>query len=190
MNFYSDQIIAEIIKDSSLTNKIKIKELYTKIEDFKAVNKFAVINMSAYDIKTDYTTCLLEDKNNTIAFYCLDKEFSVKNSPSSLIFRKYKYRNKIQYCILFACTETEYRGKGYASKMMDGFIDRIRQENSKNKGLDIKIVLNSFESSVLFYVNYGFTWTGDSILKYPKLLNHEVYDEAKEYFIMELIITI
>ena len=73
---------------------------------------------------------------------------------------------------------------------MDGFIDRIRQENSKNKGYDIKIILNSFESSVLFYEHYGFRWTGDSILKHPKLLNHETYDEAKEYFIMELIINI
>jgi len=188
MNFYSDKMVSTMIQESSLHNGSDIKELYKKIDDFKALCNYDVIYKSAYDIKADYTQCLLNDKNNIIAFYCLDKQFSFKNSPSSLIYRKYKRGKKIEYCILFACTDTEFRGKGYASKMMDGFIDRIRQENRKNKDCEIKITLNSFETSVLFYENYGFRWTNESILKYPRLLNHETYDEEKTYFIMELIL--
>jgi len=190
MNFYSDKIISKTIQESSLTNKSKIKELYQKIDDFKAICKYDIVKKSAFDIKAEYTSSLLKDQNNIIAYYCLDKEFSFQNSPSSLIYRKYKYGKKIEYCILFACTDSEFRGKGYASKLIDGFIDRIREENKKNKDCEIKIILNAIESSVLFYENYGFYWTNESILKYPRLLNHECYDEDKEYFIMKLLVTI
>ena len=54
--------------------------------------------------------------------------------------------------------------------------------------MNTKIVLSSLESAVLFYENYGFRWTRESLDKHPVLMQYEKFEEKKEYFIMEYII--
>ena len=48
-----------------------------------------------------------------------------------------------------------------------------------------KMVLSSVETAVLFYENYGFRWTRESLDKHPALMQYETYDPSKEYFILE-----
>jgi hypothetical protein len=50
---------------------------------------------------------------------------------------------------------------GYASKLFDGLKERITKEQ--------KMVLSSLENTVLFYENYDFRWTRESLNKYPIL---------------------
>ena len=96
----------------------------------------------------------------------------------------------IQYYILLTCTKRIFRNQGYASKLLNGFIERIKQENQNNKNKLIKIILSSIENAVLFYEDYGFKWTRKSIIEYPVLLQYEKYEKKDLYFIMELIVSI
>jgi len=93
------------------------------------------------------------------------------------------------YYILFACTARKFRGQGYTSKFIAGFVKRIKVENHDNKDKDIKIILSSLESTVLFYEEYGSRWTKETLFHHPLLL-HEKYEEHKEYYIMELPIVL
>jgi hypothetical protein len=52
----------------------------------------------------------------------------------------------------------------------------------------VKIVLSSLEEAVLFYENYGFRWTRESLADHPFLMGYEKYEEKKEYFILEKIV--
>jgi ribosomal protein S18 acetylase RimI-like enzyme len=95
---------------------------------------------------------------------------------------------EIRYYVLIACTKRKFRNQGYASKLLDGFIQRIKKENECNQPQDdpptIKIILSSVEESVLFYESYGFKWTRESITDHPMLMRFERYEPKKEYFIM------
>jgi ribosomal protein S18 acetylase RimI-like enzyme len=106
-----------------------------------------------------------------------------------LVYRKCKCKskngtkNEIRYYILIACTKRKFRGQGYASKLIDGMVERIKKENSDKSVC--KIILSSVEESVLFYENYGFKWIRESITDHPMLMRFERYEPKKEYFIME-----
>jgi ribosomal protein S18 acetylase RimI-like enzyme len=113
------------------------------------------------------------------------------NCPTILIYRKHRVGDEIIYYVLFTCTKRSFRGQGYGSKVLDGLVERAKEENksleneSKRK---VKIVLSSLETAVLFYEEYGFRWTKESILKHPVLVKHESYSPKKEYYIMELLV--
>jgi len=74
---------------------------------------------------------------------------------------------------------------GYASKLFDGLKERIVKEKPKRPDLRAKMVLSSVEDAVLFYENYGFRWTRESLDKHRVLMQYESYHPEKEYFIME-----
>lgn len=180
MNFYSDLIINDIIDNG------KLESITESIEKF-GENCFNLITRySGRHINFEYIFNVLDNTNNIIAFYCMDNEFSIDNCPSILVYRKSIYRDEIIYYILLACTHKKFRNQGYASKLLDGMVERIKKENKQNK--TIKIILSSVEESVIFYETYGFVWTRKSIVDYDILMDFEKYDEDKEYFIMEYII--
>jgi ribosomal protein S18 acetylase RimI-like enzyme len=181
MNFYSDDIIKGIIDNEPLENIID------SIDYFKAHCDYLVIKYSLHTIGQKYTLNILNETDNNVVFYCLDKEFAMDNCPSIMIYRKMKVNNEIHYYILFTCTKRTFRGQGYASKLLDGFIDRVKSENA-NKGKIVKILLSSLESAVLFYEEYGFRWTKQCLSDYPVLARYEKYEKKKEYFIMEMLI--
>ena len=184
MNFYSDKIINNIIDNEPIENII------TSIDYFTAQYNYLLIKYSLHTIHYKYTDVVLNDPNNIIAFYCIDNEFLITNCPSILVYCKCKYENEIQYYILLTCTKRIFRNQGYASKLLNGFIERIKQENQNNKNKLIKIILSSIEIAVLFYEDYGFKWTRKSIIEYPLLLQYEKYEKKDLYFIMELIVSI
>ena len=186
MNFYSDEIINDIIDHSEIENIIP------EIETFKNTSEYLLQRNSMNDIHHKYTKGLLEDEQNIIAFYCMDFEFSIYNCPSMMVYQKYNdiYNNEIRYYILLMCTKYKFRGQGYASKLLDGFIEHIRLKNNDTlqQKKTIKIILSSVENSVLFYEAYGFKWKCESISDHPILMQYEKYEMDKEYFILEYIL--
>lgn len=180
MNFYSDKLMNNIIDNSPLETMVE------ELESFKKHYEYLIIKYSIYTIHHKYTLNILNNaKNIIIAFYCLDIEFEISNCPSILIYQKCKQNDEIHYYILFTCTKQQFRGQGYASKLFDGILERIREEN-KNTKKKVRVILSSLETSVLFYESYGFKWTRKCIREYPKFLEYESYEKDKEYFMMEL----
>jgi GNAT superfamily N-acetyltransferase len=178
MNFYSDDIINNIIDHSSLEN------LMDELDLLKTKIRGLLHNFSGSDIQSNYIDVLLGNERNKIVFYCMDFEFTIDNCPVMMIYRKQKIDEKeMKYYILMLCTKQKFRNQGYASKLLDGFIEKIKEVNPEIKQ---KIILSSIESAVLFYESYGFKWTIDSLSDHPILLETEKKEEGKEYFIMEL----
>ena len=183
MNFYSDEIINNIIDNSDLDNII------SETDSFKLNTSYLFHKHSLNDIHYKYIDGLLDDDKNRIAFYCMDSEFSIFNCPTMMIYQKYKdpKTNEIRYYILLMCTKFSFRGQGYASKLLDGFVAKVREDN-KNIVNPIKIILSSVENSVLFYESYGFKWKSESISDHKILMKYEKYESDKEYFILELLV--
>jgi GNAT superfamily N-acetyltransferase len=184
MNFYSDKIINDIIDNKPIDNIIDIIETFIE----NSYNKITKYSLDSISYKYIYNT--LTNKRNIIAFYCMDNEFAIDNCPSIAIYSKCKsyHTHEIRYYILLLCTKRKFRGHGYASKLLDNFINKIKDENKNNNEHTIKIILSSLEESVLFYESYGFKWTREELVDHNVLMNYEKYDNSKEYFIMELIL--
>jgi ribosomal protein S18 acetylase RimI-like enzyme len=192
MNFYSDIILNDIIDNHPLETVLESIETFGE-ECFNAIAKY-----SHHNIHPKYIFNVLGNTKNIIAFYCIDNDnnaFSLKNCPSMLVYRKCNHIDtgtdadtnniEIKYYVLIACTKRKFRNQGYASKLLDGFIERIKKENEDKPSCRIKIILSSVEESVLFYESYGFKWTRESITDHPMLMRFERYEPKKEYFIME-----
>ena len=186
MNFYSDIIVNDIIDNKPLENVLELIEKFIE-EAFNVIARY-----SSRNIHHKYIFNVLSNTKNIIAFHCLDNEFSISNCPSILVYRKFKYyneamnKNEIRYYVLIACTKRQFRNQGYASKLLDGLVDRIKKENEDKPELKLKIILSSVEESVIFYETYGFKWTRESILNHPLIMRYERYEQTKEYFIMEM----
>jgi ribosomal protein S18 acetylase RimI-like enzyme len=179
MNFYSDEIVNNIIDNGTLDT------IMDSIEKFGEDTFNIIAKYSSKNIHHKYIYNVLGNTKNIVAFYCLDNDFSIHNCPSMLVYRKCKYKDEIRYYVLIACTKRSFRGQGYASKLIDGLVERIKRENIFTTDQKIKIILSSVEESVLFYEAYGFKWTRESILEHDMLLRFERYEPKKEYFIME-----
>ena len=190
MNFYSDIIINDILDNAPLD------ELIDTLQSFINQCRYVLTKYSGSSIHHNYTSNVLNDPRKIVAFYCIDREFCIGNCPSVLMYRKCHHKHKnnkkdmpseIRYYILFTCTKRSFRGMGYASKMLDDFLERVREEQKQHPDHVIKVILSSLETSVLFYESYGFKWTRKCISEHPVLLEYEKYQEGKEYFIMELL---
>ena len=188
MNFYSDEIMNDIIDHAPL------ESLIHTLDTFKEKVRNSLHRFSANDIKTKYIDGLLGDEKNKVVFYCMDFEFSIDNCPVIMIYRKYKskcilleQKKETRYYILMICTKPTFRNQGYASKLLDGFLEKIREEKETPERKQ-KIILSSVETAVLFYERYGFRWTTDRLTDHPILMLTEKKEEDKEYFIMEMVV--
>jgi ribosomal protein S18 acetylase RimI-like enzyme len=180
MNFYSTDIINEILNTKEDENIIpEIALFYSEVF-------YLFCNYTNKIVNPKYILTLLSEKTNSIAFRCIDTEFSIKNCPSILIYRKSHdvEKNEMIYYILMICTKRKFKNLGYASSLLDDFITYIK--NDKESNINTKIILSSIESAVTFYEGYGFRWTRESLNKYKELMQYEKYEDGKEYFILEL----
>jgi GNAT superfamily N-acetyltransferase len=183
MNFYSEDIVNDIIDNSPL------EDIIEKLNDFKVTSRYIFLKYAGISIGPAYTDAMVKNEKNSLVFYCLDTDFDIYNCPSIMIYRKYSNRetNELIYYILLICTKSKFKGMGYASKLLDGFIERVKTETEKYRDTKkIKIALSSVEEAVTFYESYGFKWTRKSLLDHKPLTWFEYYDKEKEYFIMEL----
>jgi predicted GNAT family N-acyltransferase len=174
-----------------------LESMIDTLETFKDKVRKCLHRFSVNDIQTKYIDGLLGDERNKVAFYCMDFEFSIDNCPVIMIYRKYNIKlaalvqeeqePETRYYILMICTKPTFRNQGYASKLLDGFLEKIRKEKTKTEEKR-KIILSSVESAVLFYERYGFRWTTDTLTDHRILMLTEKKEEDKQYYIMELLV--
>lgn len=113
------------------------------------------------NISLEYVDRVLINKSNKILFSCLDSdEFNLKNVSSILIYHKIKINisqtfKQTKYYILLLGTHEDFRKFGYGKVMLDEFVEFIKLKKSPN----IIILLKSLESSLNFYIDYGFVKT-------------------------------
>lgn len=184
MNYYSDDIINDLIDNSN------VEDIIDKIEEFKDDAHMLLYYFSFYEISFDYIDALLKDDRNKIAFRCIDNsEFNIRNCPSVMVYRKYvnKQKKEIIYYILMICTKQRFKKLGYASALLDDFIHYvIKETNHISNDYKVKIALSSLDNVVSYYEHYGFKMKSNNIKDHPILMCYEKYEKDKDYYIMEL----
>ena len=179
MNFYSEDIINNIIDSENVEN------ILDKIDLFYQELTIILSYYSYQHISLNYVKEILKNKQNRIAFRCIDTIFDMKNCPSLFVysFDKNKEKKEITYYILLICTKQRFKNLGYATSLLSDFIQYVKEQNTNYSK---KIILSSIESAVTFYEKYGFKWTREELTNYPILMEYEKYSEKKEYFILKL----
>jgi predicted GNAT family N-acyltransferase len=181
MIFFGKDIINKIIDTS------EIEELYEKVEKFRKDVDMIFTYFAYPKIDIKYILNLLEYETNQTAFYCMDTEFNVRSCPSCMVYSKQNKKNSetIYYYIMMICTQRRFKKLGYASMLLDGFVERIREE-TKNSTKSVKIVLSSVDEVVSYYQRYGFEAVDYTLESHPYLMKFEKYEPDKIYTVMEL----
>lgn len=111
-----------------------------------------------------------------ILLSCIDSVFSLGNITSILVYHQIKSIESNKYYILLLGTHERFRKFGYGKVILDEFGDLIKSTKSyKNK--NCKILLKSLESSLKFYLDYGFVLT--SLQSNRLFYKYENNDELK-----------
>jgi ribosomal protein S18 acetylase RimI-like enzyme len=181
MIFYSDQITSDIIDNNDLD------VIADKVDGFKDDINMLFTYFTYSVIGLDYTQNLLKYNSNRVAFYCMDDVFDIRNCPSAMIYSKQTGGEEIIYYIMIICTQRRFKNQGYATALLNGFMEKIRQDTA-DSDKPVKIVLSALDNVVSYYQNYGFEVVDCTLENYPYLARFEKYDETKIYTIMELSI--
>lgn len=181
MIFFGKDIINKIIDTS------EIEDLSEKVEQFKHDVDMIFTYFSYPKIDINYVQNLLKYDTNQTAFYCMDAEFDVRSCPTCMIYSKQnkKHSDTIYYYIMMICTQRRFKNLGYASMMLDGFVEKIREE-TKAETKSVKIVLSSVDDVVSYYQRYGFEAVDYTLEAHPYLMRFEKCDPDKMYTVMEL----
>ena len=132
-------------------------------------------------INLDYIQTLLQNESSNVALYCFDDDhFDIRNCPSCMIYHK---EGDIYY-ITMICTHRKFRGMGYATMLLEGFIEKIRDDSRCN----VRVILSALDDVVSYYQKIGFEVVDCGIEEYPGLSRFEKQDDSKMYSVMELII--
>jgi len=185
MIYFSDNILNKIIDESNLD------EITDKVEEFSNDNIMIFTYFNYGIINIDYIENLLDCKSNKIAYYCFEDEFNVRNCPSCMIYSKQYDKNtdEITYYILLISTQKRFRNMGYATLLLDGFMNKINEETA-NINKNVKVVLSALDDVVSYYQKYGFEVVDYNFDSYPYLQQFEKCDDTKMYTIMVLLVKI
>jgi len=170
MIFYSDKIEADIVDNNELD------VIADKLDQFKEDIAMLFTYFTFSVIGLDYTNNFMDDD-----------EFNIRNCPSAMIYSK-QTRNTggaIIYYIMIICTQRRFKNLGYATALLNGFVEKIREE-TVDAVVPVKVVLSSIDEAVSYYQKYGFEVVDCTMENYPYLAKFENYDETKMYTIMEL----
>jgi hypothetical protein len=173
MIFYSEDIIKGL-------------ETQEQIDAFHADVEMIFTYFAYPKISLDYIGALLQCKTNRVAFYCMDDVFDIRNCPSCMIYSiaDCSYNN---YYILMICTYRRFKSMGYATMLLDGFIESVKHSCIINKE-GKKIILSSVDAAVSYYQCRGFVAVDDSLENYPELMRFEKFEKDKMYTVMEMTI--
>ena len=172
MIFYSEDII-------------KGFETQEQIDGFNADVEMIFTYFTYPKISLDYIRIC---KTNHAAFYCINNDkFVIRNCPSCMIYSRgeiadcsYNY-----YYILLMCTHRRFKNMGYATMLLDGFIESVKHSNADKK---TKFILSSVDEAVSYYQCRGFVAVDYSLENYPELMRFEKFEKDKMYTVMEMII--
>jgi ribosomal protein S18 acetylase RimI-like enzyme len=181
MIFYSDDI------KNAIVDETPVDEIIDEIEKFKEDVEMIFTYFNYGSISIDYIQNLLKYESNKTAFYCTEDKFSIRSCPSCMIYSRQNKKNSdtIFYYIMVISTDKEFRGKGYATALLNGFVEKVKEE-TKMSNKKVKIVLSSVDEVVSYYQKYGFEAVDCSFENYPYFRCFEKYDEEKIYTVMEL----
>ena len=181
MIFFSEDIKNKIV-DATPVDKI-----IDKLEEFKNDVEMIFTYFNYGSIGIDYIENLLKYESNKMAFYCTEDTFVIRSCPSCMIYSKQNKKNSdtIMYYIMVISTDKEFRGQGYATKLLNEFVENVKDE-TKTSPKKVKIVLSSLDEVVSYYQKYGFEAVDCSFENYPYFKYFEKYDDEKIYTIMEL----
>ena len=161
-----------LIFEKDLPKKLDYLELwYILCNMGKSINKFYV-----YELFTNA-------KNHLVLYSIDNTKVDIKNCPCGLIYTivKNENENEINIYIMFIATEYRYRKVGYASIFINEFITFIKEKYGK-KFKNISIILDSIETAVTFYEQFGFKWTTTED-KHNSIFNIDETN-VNEHFIM------
>jgi ribosomal protein S18 acetylase RimI-like enzyme len=181
MIFFSENIKNKIVDATPLDEIMdKLAEFSNDVEMI-----FTYFNYGAIGI--DYIQNLLKYETNKTAFYCNEDTFVIRSCPSCMIYSKQNKKNSdtILYYIMVISTDKEFRGQGYATKLLNGFVEKVKEETLTSPK-KVKIVLSSLDEVVSYYQKYGFEVVDCSFENYPYFRCFEKFDEEKIYTVMEL----
>lgn len=180
MIFYSDDIKKKIIDESP------IEEIIGNLDQFKEDTDMIFTYFNYGSIAIDYIQNLLKYESNKTAYYCLEDDFVIRKCPSCMIYSRQNKKNSdtILYYIMVISTQKEYRKQGYATALLNGFVERIKTE-TQNTPKKVKIVLSALDEVVTYYQNYGFEAVDYTFDNYPYFKAFEMYDDEKLYTIMD-----
>ena len=181
MIFFSDDIQNKIVDTAPLD------EIMDRLEDFKNDNQMIFTYFNYGSIGIDYIENLLKYESNKAVFYCTEDTFVIRSCPSCMIYSKQNKKNSdtIMYYIMVISTDKEFRGQGYATKLLNEFVEKVKDE-TKTSPKKVKIVLSSLDEVVSYYQKYGFEAVDCSFENYPYFKYFEKFDEEKIYTVMEL----
>jgi GNAT superfamily N-acetyltransferase len=134
-------------------------------------------------INIDYIHSLLRHPSNRVAFYCFDNVFDIRNCPSCMIYSEENRGDEIIYYITMICTHRKFRGLGYATMLLDGFVETCKMRHKSSR-----ILLSSLDDVVSYYQKYGFEVIDCDLNDYPGLAQFEKCEDDKMYSVMELIV--
>ena len=181
MIFFSEDIKNKIVDDTPLD------EIIDRLEEFKNDVEMIFTYFNYGSIGVDYIENLLKYETNKVAFYCTEDTFVIRSCPSCMIYSKQNKKNSetIMYYVMVISTDIEFRGQGYATKLLNGFVEKVKEE-TKTSPKKVKIVLSSLDEVVSYYQKYGFEAVDCSFENYPYFKCFEKFDEEKLYTVMEL----
>lgn len=149
--------------------------------DFEEYKKKSTISISKIfnlyftGISKDYIQSILTNNKIKLLLVCVSESFSFQNIVSIIIFHKTISKNKIKYYILAYGIHKKFRKYGYGKYSLDEFIDWIKISTNNNK--QNILLLKSLESSMSFYLSYGFVLT--DLASNKLFYKYEPIDELK-----------
>lgn len=126
-------------------------------------------------ISADYINNIIMNNKVRILILCVNDKFSFQNIISIIIYHKTSSMDKIKYYLLAYGIHKKFRKYGYGKYSLDEFIDWIKISTNNNKRRTI--LLKSLESSMSFYLSYGFILT--DLASNKLFYKYEPNDELK-----------
>lgn len=167
----------KIIKKKYLTRSSNYDKL--SFEEYKKLGLEKIIKLfSLYftGISENYIQKIFDDNNRVkILLFAMGQKFVSHEIISIIIYHKTILSDKIKYYVLCFGTHYRLRKYGYGKYSLDEFINwiKIKDKSDKQK----IILLKSVESSLKFYLTYGFKKANLSLNKL--FFKYEPIDELK-----------
>lgn len=128
-------------------------------------------------INVEYIKNILLNEKTRIVLSCIDEKFSIKNITSILIYHKTKSNDFNKYYVLILGTHERFRKYGYGKVILDEFVNWIKSNDKSNNKK--KILLKSLDTSLKFYLDYGFECVQDELAINKLFFKYEPRKELK-----------
>lgn len=140
-----------------------MKNKYDKLSSYekykkKSIEKLMMITPNYFTgISENYIKLILFSNKIKILFVTIGQKLITNDIVSIILYQKIQSVDKIKYYIFGFGIHKRLRKYGYGKNSLDEFIQWIKQNNKSHK--QKILLLKSIESSLKFYLTYGFVQT-------------------------------